>query len=154
MEGLLSHQSYISAFLSIPGKQAIKIFKQVFSCEEFRMKIYAGNLAYDVTKEELQKEFEAFGKVESVSMITDRDTGKSKGFAFVEMPVLSEGQAAVAGLNGKTIKERALVVNPARARTEDRGGGYGGRGGGGGGYGGNRRGGGGGYDRNRRGGRY
>jgi len=108
------------------------------------MKIYAGNLAYDVTKEDLQKEFEAFGKVESVSMITDRDTGKSKGFAFIELPVLSEGQAAVTGLNGKAVKERSMVVNPARPRTEDRGGG---------GYGGNRRGGGG-YDRSRRGGRY
>jgi RNA recognition motif-containing protein len=150
----------ISLYISGPTVHACKtgnkIFKQVFSCEGVYMKIYAGNLAYDVTKEELQKEFEAFGKVESVSMITDRDTGKSKGFAFIEMPVLSEGQAAVAGLNGKSIKERALVVNPARARTEDRGGGYGGRGGSGGGYGGNRRGGGGGggYDRNKRGGRY
>jgi hypothetical protein len=150
IEGLLSHQSYTSACIRSPVhacKTGNKIFLSRFvPCEGVYMKIYAGNLAYDVTKEELQKEFEAYGKVESVSMITDRDTGKSKGFAFIEMPVLSEGQAAVTGLNGKSIKERALVVNPARARTEDRGGSYGG----------NRRGGGGGggYDRSRRGGRY
>jgi len=96
------------------------------------MKIYVGNLSYDVTGEELRQEFQAFGKVESVSIITDKYSGQSKGFAFVEMPSVSEGQAAIAALNGKTIRDRALTVNPARPRTNDRGGGsYGGRRGGG-----------------------
>ena len=91
------------------------------------MKIYVGNLSYDVTEDELRTEFAAFGKVDSVSMITDRDTGRSKGFAFVEMPLVSEGQSAITGMNGKSIKDRTLIVNAARPRTEDRGGSYGGR---------------------------
>jgi RNA recognition motif-containing protein len=108
------------------------------------MKIYAGNLSFDVTEDELRTEFSAFGKVESVSIITDKYTGRSKGFAFVEMPTVAEGQAAIAALNGKTLKDRAITVNAARPR-EDRGGGGGyNRGGGGRGGG---RGGGGGYDR-------
>lgn len=113
------------------------------------MKIYVGNLPYDITEEELRTEFSAFGKVESVAIITDKYSGRAKGFAFIEMPTVSEGQAAINTLNGKTIKDRSIMVNAARPRTEDRGGSY--RGGGGGGGGGNR---GGGFDRGRRGGRY
>lgn len=92
------------------------------------MKIYVGNLSYDVTEDEIRQEFTAFGKVESVALITDRYSGRPKGFAFVEMPSVAEGQAAIAALNGKTIRDRALAVNPARPRTDDRGGGgsYGG----------------------------
>ena len=96
------------------------------------MKIYVGNLSYDVTEDEIRQEFVAFGKVDSVSLITDRYSGRPKGFAFVEMPSISEGQAAVAALNGKTLRDRAIAVNPARPRTDDRGGSYGGGGGGGG----------------------
>jgi RNA recognition motif-containing protein len=91
------------------------------------MKIYVGNLSFDVTEEELRTEFTAFGKVESVSIITDKYSGRPKGFAFVEMPSVSEGQAAITGLNGKTLKDRTLSVSPARPRSEDRGGTYGGR---------------------------
>ena len=91
------------------------------------MKIYVGNLSFEVTEEELRTEFTAFGKVESVSVITDKFSGRSKGFAFVEMPSVSEGQAAITGLNGKTLKDRTLTVNAARPRSEDRGGSYGGR---------------------------
>ncbi len=87
------------------------------------MKIYVGNLSYDVTEEELRQEFQAFGEVESVSVITDKYSGRPKGFAFVEMPTLSEGQAAIAELNGKTVKERTMNVNAARPRTDNRGGG-------------------------------
>jgi len=112
------------------------------------MKIYVGNLSFDVTDEELRTEFTAFGKVESVSVIMDKYTGRSKGFAFVEMPSVSEGQAAITGLNGKTIKDRTLTVNAARPRSDDRGGGGGrsfgdrrGGGYGGGGFGGGRGGG-------------
>ena len=96
------------------------------------MKIYAGNLSYEVTEEELRQEFEAFGKVESVSIIMDRYSGRPKGFGFVEMPSVSEGQAAITALNGKTLKDRTLNVNAARPRTDNRGGGsYGDRRGGG-----------------------
>jgi len=96
------------------------------------MKIYVGNLSYDVTEDDIRQEFTAFGKVESVSIITDRYSGQPKGFGFVEMPSVSEGQAAIAGLNGKTLKDRTLNVNAARPRSDNRGGGSygGGRGGG------------------------
>jgi RNA recognition motif-containing protein len=95
------------------------------------MKIYVGNLSFDVTEEELRAEFVAFGKVESVSIIMDKYSGRPKGFAFVEMPTVSEGQAAITALNGKTLKDRTLTVNAARPRSDDRGGSYGGRRGGG-----------------------
>jgi RNA recognition motif-containing protein len=98
------------------------------------MKIYVGNLSSDVTDEELKGEFAAFGKVESVAIPTDRYSGRARGFAFVEMPSVSEGQAAIAALNGKTLKDRTLTVNAARPRSDDRGGGRGG------GFGGGRRG--------------
>ena len=103
------------------------------------MKIYVGNLSYEVTEEDLKQSFEQFGQVESVAIITDKFTGKSKGFGFVEMASKAEGQSAIDGLNGKELKGRTLNVNEARPRTESRGGrgGYGGgRGGQGGGRGG------------------
>lgn len=102
------------------------------------MKIYVGNLSYDVTQEDLQSAFGQFGQVESVTIITDRDSGRSKGFGFVEMPSKAEGQAAIDGLNGKDLKGRDLNVNEARPRTESRGGKSGYGGGRGGGYGGGR----------------
>ncbi len=91
------------------------------------MKIYVGNLSFDVTEEELRTEFVAFGKVESVSIIKDKYSGRAKGFAFVEMPSVSEGQAAITGLNGKTLKDQTLTVNAARPRSDDKGGSYGDR---------------------------
>ena len=99
------------------------------------MKIYVGNLSYGVTEQDLRDEFEAFGKVDTISVVTDRDTGRPRGFAFVEMAEVSEGQAAITGINGKNINDRTVVVNEARPRNDNRGGG------GGGGYGGNRGGG-------------
>jgi len=103
------------------------------------MKIYVGNLSFEVTEEELRQDFEAFGNVESVSLITDKYSGRPKGFGFVEMPTVSEGQAAIAGLNGKTLKDRTIVVDEARPRSDNRrGGSYGDRRGGGGGFGGER----------------
>jgi len=96
------------------------------------MNIYVGNLSYEVTEEELRQEFTAFGEVASVSIVTDKYTGRPRGFGFVEMPTSSEGKAAIAGLNGKMLKDRTLNVNEARPRSDDRGGGsYGGRRGGG-----------------------
>ncbi len=104
------------------------------------MKIYVGNLSYEVTEEDLRQEFASFGEVTSVSVITDKYSGRPKGFAFIEMSSVSEGQAAITALNGKTLRERTLVVNTARPRTDNRGGGsYGDRRGGG--YGGGRGGG-------------
>ena len=101
------------------------------------MNIYVGNLARDVTDSDLKQAFEAFGQVASASIITDRFSGESRGFGFVEMPGKAEGQAAIDGLNGKDLKGRTLNVNEARPRNDDRGGGGGGgRGGGGGGRGG------------------
>jgi len=95
------------------------------------MKIYVGNLPYDITEEEIRGEFAAFGEVTSVNVIMDRDSGRPKGFAFVEMSVVAEGQAAITGMNGKTIKDRTLKVDAARPRDDRGGGGGGGFGGGG-----------------------
>ena len=99
-------------------------------------KLYVGNLAYDVTSADLEKLFEPFGTVQSAQVIMDRDTGRSKGFGFVEMGSDQEAQAAIAGLNGKESGGRTLNVNEARPRE---GGGGGGGGGGRGGRGGGRR---------------
>jgi len=95
------------------------------------LNIYVGNLAYEVTEEELRDEFAAFGEVTSVNIIKDKYSGQSKGFAFVEMPLLSAGQAAINGLNGKMLHNRQIAVSGARPRTDSRGGGGGGYGGGG-----------------------
>ncbi|HVP58805.1 MAG TPA: RNA-binding protein [bacterium] len=96
------------------------------------MNIYVGNLSRDVTDADLKQAFEAFGQVASASVITDRYSGESRGFGFVEMPSKTEGQAAIDGLNGKDLKGRTLNVNEARPRNDDRGGGRGGGGRGGG----------------------
>lgn len=96
------------------------------------MNIYVGNLSYDVTENDLRQAFEAFGQVESVKIIMDRYSGRSKGFGFVEMPNNSEAQSAIDGLKDKELKGRALNVNQARERSDNRrGGGGGGRRGGG-----------------------
>jgi cold-inducible RNA-binding protein len=96
-------------------------------------KLYVGNLTYGVTDSTLEQMFTAHGTVESAQVIMDRETGRSKGFGFVEMKSDQEAQAAITGLNGKDVEGRALTVNEARPRTE---GGRSGRGGSGGGYGG------------------
>jgi cold-inducible RNA-binding protein len=101
------------------------------------MNIYVGNLSYEVNEEDLQEAFKAFGQVESAKIITDKYSGQSKGFGFVEMPSKAEGQSAIDGLNGKELKGRTINVNEARPRSESRGG-RGGYGGGRGGQGGRR----------------
>ncbi|MFC1977703.1 RNA recognition motif domain-containing protein [Chloroflexota bacterium] len=106
------------------------------------MKIYVGNLSFDATEDEIVAEFGAYGKVESVAIPSDKLSGRPRGFAFVEMASKAEAEAAIAGLNGKTLKDRTIVVNESRPRADNRGGGSygnrgsGGYGGGGGGYGG------------------
>lgn len=97
-------------------------------------KLYVGNLPYDTGDSKLQELFEEYGSVQSAQVIMDRETGRSKGFGFVEMGSDDEARAAINGMNGKEIGGRALTVNEARPR-EDRGG-RGGGGGGRGGYGG------------------
>ena len=95
------------------------------------MKIYVGNLPSEVTEQELRDEFAAFGDVSSVNIITDRYTGRPRGFGFVEMPIVAQGQAAINGLNGKALKDQTLIVNAARPPSGSRGGGsYGNRRGG------------------------
>jgi len=104
-------------------------------------KLYVGNLAYSVRDENLQEAFGQYGTVTSAKVMMDRDTGRSKGFGFVEMGSDAEAQAAINGMNGQALEGRAIVVNEARPR-EERPGGFGGGsrggfgGGGGGGYGG------------------
>src|SRR3990170_250676 len=109
------------------------------------MKIYVGNLAFDVTEDEIAAEFGTYGKVESVAIPSDKISGRPRGFAFVEMTSKTEAEAAIAGLNGKSLKDRTIVVNESRPRPDNRGSGsYGNRrsggysGGGGGGFGGGR----------------
>lgn len=115
-------------------------------------KLYVGNLSYSVTSSSLEQLFSEFGQVRSAQVIQDRDTGRSKGFGFVEMDDDDAARAAIEALNEKEHDGRPLTVNEARPREDRRGGGGGGYGGGrgGGGYGGGRGGGGGGS----RGGRY
>ena len=98
-------------------------------------KLYVGNLAYSVRDESLQQAFGQFGTVTSAKVMMDRDTGRSKGFGFVEMGSDAEAQSAINGMNGQALEGRAIVVNEARPR-EERPGGFGGGGGSRGGYGG------------------
>ena len=107
-------------------------------------KLYVGNLAYSVRDESLNDAFAQFGTVTSAKVMMDRDTGRSKGFGFVEMGSDAEAQAAINGMNGQPLDGRAVVVNEARPREDRPGGGGGFRGGYGGGGGGGRSGGGGG----------
>jgi cold-inducible RNA-binding protein len=86
------------------------------------VKIYVGNLAFDVTEDEIAAEFGTYGKVESVAVPSDKLSGRPRGFAFVEMASKSEAEAAIAGLNGKMLKNRAIVVNESRPRPDNRGG--------------------------------
>jgi len=87
------------------------------------MNIYIGNLSYEMTEEDLKEAFEVFGEVNTVKVIKDNHTGKSKGFGFVEMPTKAEAESAIEGLNGKDLKGRSLNVSEARPRSESRRGG-------------------------------
>ena len=100
------------------------------------MKIYVGNMSYEVQEDDLRQAFSEFGQVESVSIIMDKFSGRSKGFGFVEMATKEAGQAAIDGLNGKELKGRAVTVNEAKPQVKREGGPGGGRGGGKGGFGG------------------
>ncbi len=93
------------------------------------MNIYIGNLARDVSEDDLRQAFEAFGQVASVSLIKDKFSGEPRGFGFVEMSSNKEAQSAIDGLNGKDLKGQTLNVNEARPRSDNRGGGGSGAGG-------------------------
>jgi RNA recognition motif-containing protein len=112
------------------------------------MKLYVGNLSFNTSNNDLNDMFAEFGAVQSSNVIEDRETGRSRGFGFVEMSSQSEGEAAISALNGKEVDGRELKVNEAKPR-EDRGGSRGGGGGRSGGYGGGGYGGGGGGRNNR-----
>lgn len=84
------------------------------------MNIFIGSLSYNVTEEDLRNAFRAFGEVESATVIKDEQSGRSKGFGFVEMPVQAEAQAAIAALNGQAFKGRTITVNEARSQSDDR----------------------------------
>jgi RNA recognition motif-containing protein len=118
-------------------------------------KLYVGNLGYSVSDSALEQLFAAHGTVRSAVVILDRDTGRSKGFGFVEMGSEEEAQAAITALNGKEVEGRTITVSEARSKEGGgrRGGGYGGGGGGGGGYGGGGGGGRGGHSGGDRGGK-
>ena len=106
--------------------------------------IFVGNLDFNTSEDELRQMFEAYGQVDRVSIMTDRDTGRSRGFGFVEMTSGEDGEKAIAALNGTQVNGRTLNINEARPKTERTGGGGGGGGRDRGGYGGGRGGGGGG----------
>jgi RNA recognition motif-containing protein len=95
--------------------------------EEIRMNIYVGNLSREMTEEALQQAFEQYGEVASAKIIKDKFSGESRGFGFVEMPVKAQAEEAISGLNGKEVMGRALNVNEARPRSDNRRGGGGGR---------------------------
>ncbi len=98
------------------------------------MNIYVGNISRDATEDDLKQAFEAFGRVDTVTIVKDKFTGEVRGFGFIEMPTKTEAEAAITNLNGKDLKGRALTVNEARPRSDSRGdGGRQRRGGGGGG---------------------
>jgi RNA recognition motif-containing protein len=87
------------------------------------MNIYIGSLSISTTSDDVRQAFEAYGQVNDVKIITDRYSGESRGFAFVEMPIKAEAVAAIDGLNGSELKGHTIVVNEARPRSEKRGGG-------------------------------
>jgi len=91
--------------------------------KEFEMNIYVGNLAMEVTEDQLRQAFEAFGQVESVNIIKDKFSGESRGFGFVAMPAQAEAQAAIEKMNGTDLSGRSIIVNEARPRVERHGGG-------------------------------
>ncbi|MDE2860059.1 MAG: RNA-binding protein [Chloroflexota bacterium] len=97
--------------------------------EEKALRIYVGNLAYETREEELREAFEVHGEVQEVTVVRDRETGRSRGFGFVEMPTSAEAEAAISALNGREMGGRTLTVNEARARQpRGPGGGFGGGG--------------------------
>ena len=107
-------------FVSRPVQEDVRYGRTADKGNDMSMKLYVGNLAYSTTDETLRTMFGEFGDVQSAQVVMDRDTGRSKGFGFVEMSTDQASQAAMAGLNGKDVSGRQLTVNEAKPR-EDRG---------------------------------
>jgi RNA recognition motif-containing protein len=138
---------YQGGFACLPVRRTELALRQL-NAEEDRLKnIFVGNLSFNTSEDELRQMFESFGQVDRVSIMTDRDTGRSRGFGFVEMASNEDGEKAITALNGSQVGGRTLNVNEARPKTEHAGGGGRDRGGRGG-----ERGGGRGGDRGGRGG--
>lgn len=113
-----------------PDKSSIELAHLTAECRGRRVKnIFVGNLSFNMSEEELRQMFEAFGQVDRVSIMTDRDTGRSRGFGFVEMTNNEDGEKAISALNGSQSGGRALNVNEARPKSDHGGGGGGGGGG-------------------------
>jgi cold-inducible RNA-binding protein len=125
----LSHSSGLYRLSSDPARFVNSSFKKGKEMKN----IFVGNLSFGATEDAIRALFEAYGTVERVSLVTDRDTGQARGFGFVEMSANAEADRAIAGLNGKEVDGRALNVNEARPKTERSSAGGGGRRGGGGG---------------------
>ncbi len=139
MERLLRPHAVASESILTFGltlRQAFDSPQHVLKGSTMDNKLYVGNLPYSMRDDDLQQQFAQFGSVNSAKVMVDRDTGRSKGFGFVEMGSRDEAQAAIRGLNGQSFENRALVVNEARPREERPAGGFGG---GRGGFGGGRR---------------
>lgn len=122
---------WVSLIRSFPGRMV----ESLFQASAMAKRLYVGNLSYSVTSEDLQELFEQYGSVISAQVLSDRETGRSRGFGFVEMANDAEADAAIENLDGNEHEGRRLTVNEARPRTPGGGGPRGGRGGGGGGYG-------------------
>jgi cold-inducible RNA-binding protein len=117
----------LSAHLRIPVKQ-LSVCCKIPQIRKDRKKgtlknIFVGNLSFNTSEDELRQAFEAYGQVERVSILTDRETGRSRGFGFVEMSNSEEGEKAIAGLNGSQVGGRTINVNEARPKAERAGGG-------------------------------
>lgn len=121
--------------LYFPRKCEPRLNRFLFKCDGRRFanrkksivkNIFVGNLSFNTTEDELRKAFEPYGQVDRVSILTDRDTGRSRGFAFVEMANTEEGEKAIAGLNGTQLGGRTINVNEARPKAERAGSGGGG----------------------------
>jgi hypothetical protein len=129
---------YQGGFSDLPVRR-IELALGQLNAEEYRLKnIFVGNLSFNTSEDELRQMFESFGQVDRVSIMTDRDTGRSRGFGFVEMASNEDGEKAITSLNGSQVGGRTLNVNEARPKTEHAGGGGRDRGGRGGGRGGDR----------------
>jgi RNA recognition motif-containing protein len=108
----------IAILASIAGIKRHQSFR--FKKRGIKLKIFIGNLSYNVTEGDLRQTFESFGQVVSATVIKDEQSGRSKGFGFVEMPIQAEAQSAIEFLNGKALKGRTITVNEARPRAADR----------------------------------
>jgi RNA recognition motif-containing protein len=118
MSAIIPVKPQIAILASRAGTKSIKDLG--FKKGGIKVNIFIGNLSYNINEGDLRQAFEAFGQVASATVIKDEQSGRSKGFGFVEMPVKAEAQSAIAALNGKAFKGRTITVNEARSQSDDR----------------------------------